>query len=251
MMRKEEIAQQTAHRPWPLRGGPWIMFQSWQQLLFAHWRVPVAELRPLVPRQLTLEEFDGTAWVGLTPFLLTGLHPRFLPPFPGISEFPEMNLRTYVRVGEKPGIFFFSLDAANRLAVIGARIGYQLPYFPSRMSMSLREGWFHYSSVRAGGAAVFEGKYRPRGVPTVSRPGTLEYFLTERYALYTVMRGGTVLRGQIHHGPWYLQEAEAVIARNTVADAAGIRLPDTPPLLHFSARQDTLIWPPEWLGGGS
>lgn len=240
----KDIERATAHRPWPLPDLPWVMFQSWRHLLFAHWPLPAERLRPLVPPALELEEHDGHAWLGMTPFVLEDLRPRCLPAVPGLSSFPEMNLRTYVRVGDRPGIFFFSLDAASRLAVMGARLGYRLPYRHARMGVRLDDGWVRYRSRRDDGSAEFTGRYRPEGRVFQAREGSLEHFLTERYALYTVLRSGSVLRGDIHHHPWPLQTAEAEITRNTVPQAHGIEVPTTPPLLHFSARQDTLVWPP-------
>lgn len=239
------IERHTEHRPWPLPRDPWLLFQSWRHLLFAHWPVPHEQLRPLVPPQLILEEFDGSAWVGLTPFLLTDLRPHLLPPLPGISSFPELNLRTYVRLDDKPGIFFFSLDAASRLAVLTAHTLYRLPYHLALMRIGHRNGWIHYQSRRTdNGPADFAARYRPTGPTFNAAPGTLEYFLTERYALYVVLKNGKIIRGDIHHRPWPLQPAEAEITRNTIPAAHGITLPDTPPLLHFAARQDTLVWPP-------
>lgn len=239
------IERDAAHRPWPLPRSPWIMFQSWQRLLFAHWPVPIEMLRPQVPASLVIEEFEGTAWVSITPFWLTGLHARFLPPLPFVSEFPEMNFRTYVRAGSKPGIFFFSLDAGSRLAVLGARTTYRLPYFHSDMEITSDADWVRYSSRRrARPNPEFIGRYRATGTAFQPRPGTIEYFLTERYALYTVLPGGFLGRGEIHHRPWNLQPADARIEVNTVPQAHGITLPDRPPLLQYSARQDTLIWAP-------
>jgi uncharacterized protein YqjF (DUF2071 family) len=240
------ILEQVSHRPWPLPYDPWIIFQSWRELLAAHWPVRWDALRPLVPAELVLEAFDGHAWVGLTPFRLTELRPRGLPAIPALSDFPEMNLRTYVRVGERPGIYFFSLDAASCLAVVGARTFYRLPYFHAEMTVESHAGWVHYQSRRSGGVdAEFVGRYRPVGPVFQASPGTLEHFLLERYALYVVLRGGKILRGDIHHRPWPLQQAEAEIERNTVASAHGITLPPQPPLLHFAARQDTLVWAPK------
>jgi uncharacterized protein YqjF (DUF2071 family) len=158
-----------------------------------------------------------------------------------------MNLRTYVRVGNRPGIFFFSLDAANRAAVILARISYRLPYFPARMSIQPDGDRIRYQSERKIGNARFAGSYAPVGDLFTPERGTLEYFLTERYALYTVTNGGRALVGEIHHAPWLLRRAEAEIEENTVASAAGIRLPGSRPILHFSLRQDTIIWPPRRL----
>jgi uncharacterized protein len=240
------IMQAVSHRPCEMPSGPWLMFQSWRELLFAHWPLPKEALRPLVPGALVLEECAGSAWVGLTPFRLTNLHPRFLPPLPGLSEFPEMNLRTYVRVGDTPGIFFFSLDAASRLAVLAARMGYRLPYFKAAMRMESRHGWIHYRSRRQDGSeAEFSGRYRPAGPVFEAGKGSLEYFLIERYALFAVLRNGSVLRGDIHHRPWRLRSAEAAIERNTAPATHGIALPDSAPLLHYADRQDTLVWPPK------
>ncbi len=113
----ENILRQTEHRPWPLPSGPWVMAQSWRELLFAHWRIPVEALRPLVPAELELETWDGSAWLGVVPFLMAGVRPRGVPALPRLSAFPEINVRTYVKVESKPGVWFLSLDAANSLAV--------------------------------------------------------------------------------------------------------------------------------------
>lgn len=246
----KEIERAVTHRPWPLPRLPWVLFQSWQRLLFAHWALPAERLRPLVPARLELESFDGYAWLGITPFMLAGFRPRILPAIPGVSDFPELNLRTYVRVGDRPGIHFFSLDAGSRAAVLGARTWFRLPYHHAAMRIEGDEtDWIRFRSRRDDGEAEFVARYRPAGAVSVPEPGTLEYFLTERYALYTVLRDGTVLRGDIHHRPWRLQPAEAEITRNELAAASGIALPDGPPLLHFAARQDTLIWSPMKLDG--
>jgi uncharacterized protein YqjF (DUF2071 family) len=238
----------VAHRLWPPPRSPWVMFQSWQQLLFAHWPVPLSELRPLVPPELELDDFDGSGWVSVTPFVLKGLRIRYLPHIPGADDFPEMNFRTYVRVGGVPGIWFFSLDAASRLAVSGARTFYRLPYKNARMHVRSIRGGIEYRSRRLDGRAVLQARYRPIGPSFHAAPGTLEYFLTERYALYVVLRDRTIIRGDIHHPPWDLQPAEATFVQNTVAEAEGVHLPDLPPLLHYSARQDTLVWPPKVVG---
>lgn len=243
--RTSAIQAATAHRPWPLPRWPWIMFQSWRNLLFAHWPLPPDQVRTLVPRELEIDEFDGSAWVGLTPFRLTGLRARCLPPPPLFSEFPEMNLRTYVRVGGKPGIFFFTLEAASRLAVLGARMLYRLPYHRAQMQIGRESGWIRFRSRREADGAGVEARYRGTGPWFEAAPGSLEHFLIERYALYTVIAQGWVLRGEIHHRPWTIRVAEAEITRNTLAGAHGLALPDRPPLLHFCARQDTLVWPPE------
>ncbi len=221
------------------------MVQSWQQLLFMHWRVSADVLRPLVPAGLELEEYDGTAWLAQTPFCLRGLRARGLPSFPGASEFPEMNLRTYVRFRDRPGIFFFTLEAASQLAVTAARALFRLPYHFARMSAARRDEWIDYRSERPDGSAAFAAAYRPIGPVQEPRPGSLEYFLTERYALYTVLRNGHVLRGDIHHEVWPLQPAEATISRNTLPATFGFAIDGEAPLLHYADRQDSLIWGPK------
>jgi uncharacterized protein len=217
------------------------MQQTWNDLLFAHWPVPREVLRQLVPSVLPLDRFDGQCWVAVTPFHMTGVRPRATPPLPGISSFPELNVRTYVTFGSKPGVFFFSLDAASRLAVWAARATYHLPYFFARMEVREDSGGIHYRSSRKGGARL-RAKYRPIAPVQLRNPGNLEYWLTERYCLYTVFRN-SVFRAEIHHQQWRLQNAEAEISENTMASAAGIRLPEIPPLLHFSKKLEVVAWP--------
>lgn len=243
-MDTSKIERETAHRPWPLPDEPWLMFQSWQQLLFMHWRVPLELLRRQVPAPLLVEEHDGSAWIGLTPFRLVDLRPRYTPPIPGMSTFPEMNLRTYVRHEDRPGVFFFTLEAGNALAVIGARILYGLPYHRAQMSIRYDGDWIHYHSRRARDGVVFQGRYRPSGPAFTPVPGTLEFFLTERYALFTVVSGRRVRRGDIHHPPWELRPAEAVIEVNTVPQAYGFDVGGQRPVVHYAERQDTLVWLP-------
>lgn len=248
MQARESVHHGEDHRPFPVPAGPWVMHQSWRDLMFAHWPIPADELREHVPPQLELEQHAGTAWIGLTPFRLEQLRPRGLPAIPYLSRFPEVNLRTYVRVGGAPGIYFLSLDVTSRLTVLGARLLYRLPYHLSRMSIDETDtGAIEYRSSRRSSPAEFDVRYRPLGQPLSHSKGSLEYFLIERYALFSVSGKGAVLRGDIHHGPWRVQNAEALFRRNTLAQACGIRLPDTEPLLHFAARQDTVIWPPKLL----
>lgn len=218
------------------------MKQTWHDLLFAHWQVPLATLRSLVPPQVALDTFDGQGWVGVVPFRMSGIRRRGLPPFPGLSRFPELNVRTYVSHDGKPGVYFFSLDAANLAAVWAARAFYHLPYFHAAMSSKGLGGDIHYFSRRRRGNAELRGHYRPIS-EVRSRPnGSLEHWLTERYCLYTV-HSGQLYRGEIHHQPWPLQDAEAEFESNTVAAASGIALPNTAPLLHFARRLEVLIWP--------
>lgn len=218
------------------------MKQIWHDLLFAHWPLPQAVMRPLVPTQLTLDTFDGQCWVGVVPFRMSGIRAREFPAIPGLSRFPEMNVRTYVTHGGKPGVYFFSLDAANVPAVWAARTFYHLPYFHAAMTSKEFGANIHYRSRRSQGAAEFRGYYRPTADVRLREKDTIGNWLTERYCLYTTHRG-QVYRGEIHHQPWPLQDAEAEFETNTVAAAAGISLPTTTPLLHFARRLEVLIWP--------
>jgi uncharacterized protein YqjF (DUF2071 family) len=230
----------THHRPWPVPTGPWIMQQTWNDLLFAHWPIAPEIMRPLVPSSLPLDTFDGQCWVAVTPFHMTGVRPRWTPPLPGLSAFPELNVRTYVNYGGKPGVFFFSLDAGSQIAAWAARATYHLPYFHARMSVAHQDRWIQYHSIRNSGAEL-RGRYRPSAPIQLLNPGTLEHWLTERYCLYTVHRN-YVYRAEIHHQPWPLQNAEAEFSINTMAESAGIALPKVPPLLHFAKRLEVLIW---------
>jgi uncharacterized protein len=235
---------ELSHRPWPLPDRSWLMGQTWRHLLFAHWPVEPAVLEPLVPRPLQLDRYDGGAWLGITPFVLTGLRGHGMPPFPWLSHFPEVNVRTYVDYRGKCGIYFFSLDAGRRAAVGAARRGYRLPYFHADMSAEARGEEVRYRSERidAGGPpAELRLSYRPAGPWLPVRDGSLERWLAERYCVYVVDDGERVLRGDIHHSPWPLQPAEAEIESNTMGRPLGLEL-DAPPLLHYSERQDTLIW---------
>jgi uncharacterized protein YqjF (DUF2071 family) len=246
------ITEEVAHRPWPLPDGSWIMTQSWHDLLFAHWPVGADALRRCLPPGLELDLFDGQAWVGVVPFHMTNVSPRGMPSLPWVSAFAELNVRTYVRVGAKPGVFFFSLDAANPLAVTVARTLFNLPYYAASMDVVHDAGWVRYTSRRTatdGAPADLAARYRPTGPVFAAQPGSLEYFLTERYCLYTVDESFHLHRLEIHHPPWPLQTAEAVIEVNSMTDAAGIRLPSLAPLLHFAKRQDMVAWPPVTVDG--
>jgi uncharacterized protein len=245
----EGIINQTAHRPWPVPDAPWLMTQSWHNLLFAHWPVDAALLRSRMPPGLPLDLYDGQAWIGVVPFRMTNVGPRLLPALPWVSEFAEVNVRTYVTIGGKPGVYFFSLDAGSALAVAAARSLLHLPYFTAQMHVHSEASRVDYSSRRIGGDAPAElvTRYAAVGPRFHAEPGTLDYFLTERYCLYNVDARFRAYRLEIHHPPWTLQRAEATFTLNTMTEAAGIRLPTIAPVLHFSPRQDTVAWGPETL----
>ncbi|MDH3590802.1 MAG: DUF2071 domain-containing protein [Planctomycetota bacterium] len=224
-------------------GKSWAMKQQWCDLLFAHWPLAPAVLAPLIPEPLRLEAFDGHAWIGIVPFRMQGIRMRYLPPIPGTSAFPECNVRTYVqpKAGGKPGVFFFSLEAANTLAVKAARRWFHLPYFKARMSIEPSGDGFAYETVRThAGArpAEFRGFYAPTGEIYRARAGDLDHWLTERYCLYAVDGKNRLFRGDVAHEAWPLQPARAEIETNTLAP---VPLPASDPLLHFAGHLDVRI----------
>ena len=233
------------HRPWPLPRQRWTWRQSWCDLLFAHWPVDVRVVRPLVPEELEIDEFEGRTWVGVVPFRMTGVMRRGLPDVPGFSAFPELNLRLYVTREGRPGVWFLSLDADQRLAVWGGRTFFHLPYFRSRIRLQRIDEWFHYECTRRSTPPVrFRARYRPTAQARESVPGTLEHFLTERYCLYAQSPDGRLSCTEVHHLPWPLQDAEAEIEENDLFTPHGLELPGSPALLHFAQNIDVVVWSP-------
>jgi uncharacterized protein YqjF (DUF2071 family) len=219
----------------------------WHDLLFMHWALDPDLIRPLVPDRLRLDLFEGMAWLGVVPFYMTGVGPRFLTWLPYLSAFVELNVRTYVTIENKPGVWFFSLDASNPVAVEAARRLFFLPYFRARMRTLHRDDWIYYRSRRThrgASPATYLARYRPVGPVYHSTPGSLDYWLTERYALYAADPRGRIWRCEISHPQWPLQPAEAQVAHNTMTAQLGFDLPPEQPLLHFARCQDVVAWAP-------
>ena len=240
------------HRPWPLPDRPWLIGQSWLDLLFAHWRVDRESLRRVLPPQLEPDLIDGDAWLGVTSFEVRALRLPLTPPLPFASAFPELNVRSYVTVEGKPGIYFLSLDTTSRLAVMTARRAYRFPYFHARMDLRRRGATIEYRSSRSpssGPPARLRVVAAPRGEVFNPQPGSLEWLLTERYCAYTLNERKRILRAQIHHRPWELSGATASFVENTMTDPLGFPL-EGEPMLHFARRQDAVIWPHEIVGAG-
>lgn len=227
----------------PKPPGHWAVRMSWHDLLFAHWPMAADAIRPHLPSALEVDTYGGSAWIGVVPFRMSGIRVRLLPPVPTARALPELNVRTYVRGGGLPGVWFFSLDAASRLVVWTARIWYGLPYRHAEMECTETEEGIRYRSRRRD--ARFRAVYRPAGPPRPAEAGGLEHFLVERYRLFSRTRSGHLRRAEIRHEPWPLQPAEAEIEVNTVAEASGIPLPGGEPLLHFARRLEVRAWAPE------
>ncbi len=231
-----------------------VMTQTWQDLLFLHWRVPVETLRSLIPAALDLDTFKGEAYVGLVPFTMRNVRPLPFPAFAPLSNFHEINVRTYVRFqGEAPGVWFFSLDASNRIAVQISRRLFHLPYYFAKIGLEKREQEgqspvFSYSSerVQPGSKALHavsaHVEYTPLCLPCASEPGSLSAFLAERYLLYSEARG-KLYRGQVHHSPYPLQPAQVFTLADSLVKEAGVSVLDSPPLAHYADRVDVEIFP--------
>ncbi len=224
-----------------------VMYQSWKQLLFLHWSLPPEEVAPLLPPGLTLDTFEGRAWVGLVPFTMRGVRPRGLPAVRFLSDFHETNVRTYVHdKGKNPGVWFFSLDAANAIAVRLARAWFKLPYHYAGMELHAgpRGESFAYRSERRWPGptpATCAVRCTPRGDASTSTPGTLQHFLVERYFLYSTAQG-SLFRGQVHHAPYQVRGAEVEGLDESLLAAAGIPRPSEPPLALFSDGVDVDVF---------
>lgn len=225
----------STDRMWPLPRQPWVMRMTWSELLFAHWAVDPAALTKLLPNGVILDTRDGKAWVGVVPFLMSNVAPRLCPSLRGLSRFLELNVRTYVTVDDKPGVWFFSLDAENRVAVRAARATFSLPYMDSTMSIERIEGGrIHYTSRRTHRGeppAEYTASYSSAGAFRAAEPGSLEHWLTARYCLYSANRRGRIFRGEIDHPPWMLAPVNYNEQTNTMGEGFGFHFEGRPHLL--------------------
>lgn len=231
------IHERPARRP--------IGQMSWGKLLFMHWPIDAAVLRPLIPPRLTIDTFDGTAWIGVVPFTMWGVRPSFVPPVPGLSRFHELNVRTYVHLDGVPGVWFHSLDAANALAVWGARTFFHLPYFKALMSLKQEDDRIVYTSDRThrnAPSAHFRAAWKIGAPLPASARGSLEFFLTERYCLYAA-KGDALYRLRIFHPPWPLRQAELSSYDSTMIESHALPTPHGAPLLHYTEALHVEAWP--------
>ncbi|PLR95317.1 YqjF family protein [Bacillus sp. T33-2] len=236
----------TSHRPFPLPNLPWVMTQRWDNVLFLHWPVPAEALINKIPDSLELDLYNGTAWIGIVPFHVKGMRLRAMPPVPMLSSFLELNVRTYVKYKSRTGVYFFSMDADSRLAVMGAKATYNLPYMNAKMSIGREDGLVKFFSKRQQEGQPdesFDCHYKPVSSIYFSGEGSLDEWLTERYCLWTE-NGKKLIRTDIHHKKWRLQKAEAHIRDNTMARFLPPSILKTEPLIHYSLTQQALFWPP-------
>lgn len=229
--------QWVDHRPWPLPERNWLMRQTWEHLLFIHYPMAEKALRERIPPELEIDTYDGSAWIGVVPFDMKGVTPRGFPAPSLLSDFPEINVRTYVIKDGKPGVWFFSLDITNPLAVWVARTFFHLPYYRASIQVDAREAEIHYREERTD--RIFDGTYRPQQPVQFSRE-SFEHWSTERYCLYTTHRKGRLYRGDIHHRPWPLQKAELDIKTNTLTDPFPVGSPH--PSILYSRSIDVVVW---------
>lgn len=223
-----------------------IMHQNWGKLLFMHWPIKAEALRPLIPERLTIDTFEGEAWIAIAPFTMWGVRPVFTPPVPFLSELHETNVRTYVHLDGVPGVWFFSLDANSSLAVMGARTLFHLPYFNAEIELEEEDGVIDYALSRTDKPhAELEANWTIGAALPESEPGSLAFFLTERYCLYAVDSREQLYRSRIHHPPWPLQEAELNSLRSTMIESHELPTPAGDPLLHYAEALAVDIWPLE------
>ncbi len=232
-------------RTWPVPARKFSLRMNWHDLLFMHWPVAPSDIQRLLPDGLRVDTIDGDAWIGVVPFHMSDVAPRCVPAVPWVSNFPELNVRTYVVADDKPGVWFFSLDATNPLAVRVARQFFHLPYTDARISIEQSNGCFDYSAERTHRGEPTAGlktTYYPTGDVFHAEAGTLEHWLTARYCLYAANRRGQLLRGEIDHPPWPLQKAEATTTKNTMLDWLGLEPKDSQPHLLFSELVKVQAW---------
>jgi uncharacterized protein YqjF (DUF2071 family) len=223
------------------------MHQSWGKLLFIHWRIDEQLLRPLIPNRLAIDTFDGSAWIAVTPFTMSDIRafPPYLPAVPGLNRMHELNVRTYVHLDGVPGVWFFSLDANSAVAVLTARTFFHLPYYNAEMSLTQEDETIVYASRRTEvdiPAARLDATWTIGEALKLSVPGSLEFFLTERYCLYAAHKE-KLYRSRIFHEPWQLRKASLSALSSTMIESRGLATPAGDPLLHYAEEISVDIWP--------
>lgn len=238
----KKLLNHVSHRTAPMPKNPWVMHQTWEDLLSLHIQVRPDELSTHIPDQLELDLYDGKAWISIFPFHLQNLRLRGLPKFPYFHKFLELNVRTYVTYKRIPGVYFFSLDAAKIIPVIGARL-LTLPYYKADMTMTNQNGWTHYSSKRRDKSkAYFNGKYKVLSRSSATITGSLEHWLFERYRLYRAV-GSKVFHINVHHTPWELAEVSVFLDNESVNSLLPGNVTGEPLIAHYTPSLEVFFWP--------
>ena len=243
MSSADHTLKQTDHRPWALPRRSWLWSQQWRSLLFAHWSLSEEAVRPHVPTRLEIDTKDNAAWVSVVGFRMSHVRPRRLPSLPPVSNFLELNLRTYVRLDGRPGVFFLSIHASKRLAVRVAKWFSPLPYAYARMDCSQKKGEYRFqcdSAEQAG--AIFAAHYQPASEVYTASGDSLTEWLLERYCLYAGNSSGALVSTEVHHAPWAVQDVILEISSNTLGRPFGLNLSPTPDQVHFSPGVNALAW---------
>ena len=238
------VIQRNQSRSIPVPDRSWASYQSWDNLLTCHWPVDVAVLRPKVPAELEIDTYDGQAWIALIPMFMGTIRLRDLGGIPTESHFPELNFRTYVRYGGRSGVYFFHVYASALLVDLGARMFFHTPYAPAIVDFNqASDGGFTFKSHRLlPPQQTFEAEYRPKGTPSPAPPGSLLEFQAERYSGFAKTETGAIVRGDLIHDPWLLQEVDFEVQQNTVLQAAGFDLPMSPAMAHYAPGVDVVLW---------
>lgn len=241
-----DLMNDISHRPWPLPSKKWIMKQTWKNLFFAHWPIPVEYLRPYIPSSLHIDTFDGSAWLGVVAFEMEGIYFRGLKAMSVTPKFTEINVRTYVHFNGKPGVYFLSLDVGDRASLLIASRWYRLPYQPAQITFKREKDTFHIQSIRNQktiNPIEFMGEFVPLSDVYYPQKGTLDHWATERYCLFSTDKLGKQLYcGEIHHSAWPIQKVEGAIDRNSLFTPFQLRPSETKPIVHYSRGLDTLFW---------
>ncbi|RKQ34758.1 YqjF family protein [Oceanobacillus halophilus] len=239
-----DILNVTDHRPFPFPSKHWMMKQKWKNISFLHWPLSESQLRPFIPKQLTIDTYHGQAWVGMVIFEMESIHLRGIPKYSITPNFSEVNVRTYVTYNGVPGIYFLSIDVDNWASVTLAKRWYHLPYHSANISIEKSHESYHYESIRHGQSQIKgEGMIHPLPESYIADKDSLDYWLMERYRLYSINKKQSLYKADIHHKPWSLQKAETTIHRNTILSELTIGLDAFfPAVSHFSSGLDTLFW---------
>ncbi|MBT5392334.1 MAG: DUF2071 domain-containing protein [Euryarchaeota archaeon] len=232
------------HIPFPMPHRKCTLYQNWKHLTFMHWKVDIEQLKTYIPEGLEIDLYNGDAYVGVIPFIMEKVRPRGLPWLPFISTFGEFNIRTYVKKDDVPGVLFLTLDAQSMVTCFHAPRSYGLPYRYAKAKVKIgKDGKYTWFSRRKKGGESLIGTTNSSGQLEQARDGSIEYFLFERYSLYT-WHEGSLHRAYTHHEPWKYCVAEVQVETNTLLESynLGISSPLKPEYIHMSTGVQVQTW---------